>query len=116
MSKTIYVNAQGEVIGQVNHGDDPPPQPNYQGFYQALLTSSVYQAVLAQPATAELARALAVFVSAIQDCMAGRENRPAMQGAISMLLSQITLTAEQAAELQSLMQAHSLAGTYSLQP
>lgn len=115
MSKTFYVNSNGEILGSVDHGE-APAQPDYQAFYQALLASSVYQAVLAQPATAELARALAVFVSAIQDAMAGRENRQAMQGAIWMLLNQITLTAEQAAELQGLMQTHALAGAYSLQP
>lgn len=115
MSKTFYVNSSGEILGSVDHGE-AQAQPDYQGFYEALLTSSVYQAVLAQPATAELARALAVFVSAIQDCMASRENRPAMQGAIWMLLSQVALSQENAAELQELMRLYSLEGVYALQP
>jgi hypothetical protein len=115
MSKTFYVNSSGEILGSVDHGE-APAQPDYQGFYQALLASSVYQAVLAQPATAELARALAVFVSAIQDCMASRENRQAMQGAIWMLLSQVALSQESAAELQELMRLYSLEGVYVLQP
>ena len=27
MSRTVYVNAQGEVLGVIEHGDDLPPQP-----------------------------------------------------------------------------------------
>ena len=90
--------------------------PDYVAFYQSLLASSVYHAVLTQPATADLARAMVVFVSAIQDCMAGRESRPAMQGAIWLLLSQIPLDMAHAAELTGLMQQHHLAGAYQLQP
>lgn len=115
MSKTYLIDANGDVVQVIDHGD-APIQPDYRGFYEALLTSNVYQAVLAQPATAELARALAVFVSAIQDCMASRENRPAMQGAIWMLLSQVALSQENAAELQELMRLYSLEGVYVLQP
>ena len=90
--------------------------PDYVGFYSALLISNIYAAVLTQPATAELARAMVVFVSAIQDAMASRENRPAMQGAIWLLLSQIPLDQAHAAELTSLMSQHHLAGVYQLQP
>ena len=91
-------------------------QPDYVGFYSALLGSNIYGAVLTQPATAELARAMVVFVSAIQDAMAARENRPAMQGAIWLLLSQIPLDQAHAAELTGLMSQHHLAGVYQLQP
>lgn len=92
------------------------PQPDYVGFYSAVLASNTYAAVLNQPATAELARALAVFVCAIQDAMAGRENRQAMQGAIGMLLSQVALSQDNAVELQELMRLYSLDGVYALQP
>ena len=90
--------------------------PDYVGFYSALLGSNVYSAVITQPATAELARAMVVFVSAIQDAMASRENRPAMQGAIWLLLSQIPLDMAHIAELTVLMDQHHLAGVYQLQP
>ena len=116
MNTTVHVNAQGEVINVINHGESPPPQPDYVAFYSALLGSSIYSAVLTQPATADLARAMVVFVSAIQDCMASRENRPAMQGAIWLLLSQIPLDMAHAAELTGLMQQHHLAGVYQLEP
>jgi len=94
----------------------PQADPDYQGFYSALLSSSVYLAVLQMPATAELARALAVFVSAIQDAMAGRENREALQGAIWLLLGQVTVTEGHIAELSMLMATYHLSKIYSLAP
>ena len=116
MNTTVYVNAQGEVLNVINHGESLPPQPDYVAFYGGLLGSSIYSAVITQPATADLARAMVVFVSAIQDCMAGRVNQPAMQGAIWLLLSQIPLDQSHAAELTGLMSQHHLAGVYQLQP
>jgi hypothetical protein len=93
-----------------------PPMPDYVGFYAALLDSATYQAVIQMPATAELARALAVFVSAIQDAMAGRANPGSMQGAIWLLLGQMSLTDEHVAELAELMATYHLDLTYTLQP
>jgi len=90
--------------------------PDYVGFYSALLASNIYAAVISQPKTADSAFAMAVFVSAIQDAMASRENRPAMQGAIWLLLSQIPLDVAHAVELTSLMNQYHLAGVYQLQP
>lgn len=96
----------------------PPPVPgaDYQGFYAALLVSGVYAAVLGQDATADLARALAVFVSAIQDALNGRVNEQALQGAIWLLLSKLTLQPANLAELQALMGQFRLDGIYSLFP
>lgn len=94
----------------------PPPVPDYQGFYQALLVSGVYAAVLGQDATADLARALAVFVSAIQDALNGRVNEQALQGAIWLLLSKLTLQPANLAELQALMVQFRLDDIYSLFP
>ena len=93
-----------------------PPQPDYVGFYSDLLASATYQAVIQMPATAELARALAVFVSAIQDAMNYRVNTQAMQGAIWLLLGQVALTDEHVAELTELMATHQLDLVYTLQP
>lgn len=92
----------------------PPPGPDYRGFYEALLVSGVYGAVLQQEATADLARALAVFVSAIQDALNGRVNEPALQGAIWLLLSKLALQPENLQELQELMAQFHL--QYSLEP
>ena len=93
-----------------------PPRPDYLGFYSALLGSATYEAVIGMPATAELARALAVFVSAIQDAMNYRVNQQAMQGAIWLLLGQVALTDEHVAELTQLMATYHLDLTYSLAP
>ena len=90
--------------------------PDYVGFYSALLSSNIYGSVISQPKTADSAFAMAVFVSAIQDAMASRENRPAMQGAIWQLLSQIPLDMAHAAELTGLMNQYHLSGVYQLQP
>lgn len=93
-----------------------PLQPDYVGFYSGLLASATYQAVIGMPATAELARALAVFVSVIQDAMNHRINPQAMQGAIWLLLSQVALTDEHVAELTELMATHHLDLIYTLTP
>jgi hypothetical protein len=93
-----------------------PPMPDYVGFYAALLDSATYQAVIQMPATAELARALAVFVSAIQDAMAGRVKPRAMQGAIWLLLGQVSLTDDHVVELAELMATYHLDLSYTLQP
>jgi len=91
-------------------------EPNYVGFYSALLSSNIYAAVISQPKTADSAFAMAVFVSAIQDAMSSRENRPQMQGAIWLLLSEIPLNMAHVAELTVLMNQYHLAGVYQLQP
>jgi hypothetical protein len=116
MSKTYLIDNAGNVVAVIDHGEGDPPRPDYQGFYAALLSSATYQAVLQMPATAELARALAVFVSAIQDAMANRVNPGALQGAIWLLLSQVQLTEQHAAELSTLMAQHHLDKSYSLAP
>ena len=97
----------------------PPPGPDYQGFYSALLVSACYQAVLAEvlstmsPAPAG---ALAVFVSAMQDCLAGRANPAAMQQSIWLLLSQLNPSEENLGELQQMLEDANLDGLYVLTP
>jgi hypothetical protein len=97
----------------------PPPGPNYYSFYVALLVSSVYQAVLTEVLSAVSpapAGALAVFVSAMQDCLAWRANPAAMQQAIWLLLAQLNLGEEHLAELQQMLEDANLASIYVLIP
>jgi hypothetical protein len=95
----------------------PPPEPNYRAFYDALLASQVYGAVVATPGkSGDQAAAMTVFLGAIQDSLGGRENRIALQQAIWLLLSQLQLSAEGLAELLALMDEHRLSGVYSLSP
>ena len=99
----------------------PPvlPQPDYRGFYDALLVSGTYSAALQQVMSAPTpgpAAALAVLISALQDALNGRPNPPALQSAIWLLLGQLALPPEAAAELQGLLDAANLAELYSLTP
>jgi len=97
----------------------PPPGPDYQGFYSALLISACYQAVLAEVLSTTSpapAGALAVFVSAMQDCLSGRANPDAMQGAIWLLLSQLNLDMVHVVELQTMLTNAHLDQLYSLTP
>jgi len=97
----------------------PPPRPNYQDFYSALLVSACYQAVLAEVLSTTSpapAGALAVFVSAMQDCLSGRANPAAMQGAIWLLLGQLNLDMVHVEELQTMLADAHLDQLYSLMP
>jgi hypothetical protein len=95
----------------------PPPEPSYRAFYDALLASQVYGAVVATPGkSGDQAAAMTVFLGAIQDSLGGRENRIALQQAIWLLLGQLQLSAEGLAELLALMDEHRLSGVYSLSP
>jgi len=95
------------------------PRPDYQGFYNALLVSACYQAVLQQIMAAPTpgpSTALTVFVSAMQDCLAGRANVPAMQASINLLLGQVALSEQHQVELQQLLDDAHLGSLYSLPP
>jgi hypothetical protein len=97
----------------------PPPGPDYQGFYSALLVSACYQAVLAEVLSTTSpapAGALAVFVSAMQDCLSYRANLDAMQGAIWLLLGQLNLDMVHVEELQTMLADAHLDQLYSLTP
>jgi len=97
----------------------PPLGPDYEGFYSALLVSACYQAVLAQVLSTTSpapAGALAVFVSAMQDCLSGRANPDAMQGAIWLLLGQLNLDIAHLTELQTMLTDAHLDRLYSLTP
>jgi len=97
----------------------PPPGPDYRGFYSALLVSTCYQAVLAEVLSTTSpapAGALAVFVSAMQDCLSGRANPDAMQGAIWLLLGQLHLDMVHMEELQNMLTDAYLDQLYSLTP
>jgi hypothetical protein len=97
----------------------PLPGPDYQGFYSALLASACYQAVLTEVLSTTSpapAGSLAVFVSAMQDCLSGRANPDAMQGAIWLLLGQLDLDMVHLVELQTMLTDAHLDQLYSLTP
>lgn len=97
----------------------PPPPPDYARFYNALLISDVYQEVLNKVLTTSSpapAAALAIFVSAMQDCLAGRANPPAMQQSIWLLLSQLNLDNQFLEKLQQMLDDAHLSSIYTLSP
>ena len=55
-------------------------------------------------------------MSAMQDCLSGRANPDAMQGAIWLLLGQLNLDMVHVAELQTMLTAAHLDQLYSLTP
>jgi hypothetical protein len=115
MDRIVLLNSSGQVTQELKV-EGQGAQPDYIGFYARLLVSQVYQALLQTPATAEQAKALAIFVSAVQDAMAGRVNPGAMQAAIWRLLAQVALTDVHLAELTALMATYHLSDTYLLAP
>ena len=105
-----------EVAAAVAEYSRTAPEPDYIAFYNGMLVSNVYQTVMAEPSTPDQVKAMLAFVSQLQECMSGRENRDAMQSSIWLLLSRVPLSPVLAAELFGLMQQHHLAGVYRLQP
>jgi hypothetical protein len=114
---SVYLFDQnGNLIGIVEANDELPP--DYIQFYNQLQNSRLYSDLLDMPATPELVFAVAIFISRMQDAMNGRENREAMQGAITRLLGRLNLVMTEAhkAELVALMAANNLASIYTLTP
>ena len=106
--------------GQLIHGWQieqlPPPGADYQSFYDDIIASSVSSVVMSTPGkTGDQAAAMTAFLGALMESKMGRENIPALQAAIWLLLGQITLSAEGVAELQGLMVQHRLADLYTLE-
>jgi hypothetical protein len=93
------------------------PQPDYIAFYDATLTSLIYEE-LYQYANVSLPMntALTAFIAAFDDAKAGRANVNAIQACIFRVLQVApeTLTAEHLSELQELMTTHHLAAVYTL--
>jgi hypothetical protein len=96
-----------------------PPEPNYQGFYDGLITSNVYFQVVNTPGkSGDQSAAMTIFVSAILNAMINRENRTAIQAAIWFLMEKLQnlVTPEGVAELQMLLSQNHMAAIYSLLP
>ena len=95
------------------------PEPNYLAFWDAVLTSQVYQQLLGYSMTSLPANtALTAFVAAFQDAKEGRPNVGAIQACVFLVMQAAAevLTAEHLEELQSLLDAHHLSQSYSFTP
>lgn len=93
--------------------------PNYRGFWDAILTSQVYQAVYSiATQSLPMNTALTAFIAAFQDAKEGRANVSAIQSCVFLVMQAGSgvLTMEHLAELQALLNAANLSSLYSLQP
>lgn len=91
------------------------PSIDYRGFYNALLVSAVYQTIRAQAVTTPAVTVSCTeFIAAIADAKAGHPLVAAIQSCINLLMAAVTLTAEETAELQGLMDAFNLSPTLTL--
>jgi hypothetical protein len=99
--------------------EPPAPQPDYIGFWDAVLVSDTYAQLLGLAmANLPTNTALTAFIAAFQDAKAGRPNVPAIQTCIFLVLQSAAevLTAEHLVELQGLMDAHHLSSVYTFTP
>lgn len=94
----------------------PAPDPDYQGFHNALLVSQAYQVIRAQAATSQPLTLVAVeFIAAMGDAKIGRPNVAFLQGCLSNIAAAATdLDVAHWAEIGGLLSEHHLAGIYQL--
>lgn len=94
----------------------PAPEPDYRGFYDALLISDAYQAIRAQAATSQpLTLAAVEFIAAMGDAKIGRPNVAFLQGCLGNIATAATdLDAADWAEIGALLATHGLDGLYQL--
>jgi hypothetical protein len=88
---------------------------DYLAFWDALMTSSVYNSIREQSFISLPMNTLATeFIALIGDAKAGRANEAAIQASISAILLTGTFTDDELAELQAALAAGNLDGIYTL--
>lgn len=93
-----------------------PPQPDYQGFYDALIASPVYQSISMKAALFQpLLAASTEFIAAFGDAKAGRPNPDAIRMTVWKLFYWLQPSTEEVATLQQMMSDNHLAELYPLQ-
>ena len=95
---------------------DPPPNPNYLAFWDALMVSSVYGAIREQSFVSLPMNTLATeFIALIGDAKAGRPNEAAIQQSMNAILATGTFTEGDLTELETALQAGNLGEIYALE-
>jgi hypothetical protein len=93
----------------------PPPGPDYLAFWDALITSSVYESIRTQSMASLAMNTLATeFIALITDAKIGRPNQVAIQNSINAILGTGTFTQEDLEEFETLLVAGNLNEIYSL--
>jgi hypothetical protein len=96
---------------------EPPPAPDYTAFWEGLMASSLYAAIREQSMVSLPMNTLGTeFIALLGDAKAGRPYEEAIQASMLAILSTGTFTAEQLAELQTVLEASHLDGIYVLSP
>jgi hypothetical protein len=93
------------------------PQPDYIGFWDAIVISDIYAELLRLAMTnLSTNTALTAFIAAFQDAKAGRPNVPAIQACIFLVLqsAETVLNAEHVGEIQAIMTTFALSDVYTL--
>ena len=95
----------------------PPPAPDWIGFYDALIASTVYASVLGQATqSTELVAYMVALSAALADAKAGRPNIPAIQSAVDLVATTAQLSPADRAEIESLLLDANLDGVITLPP
>jgi hypothetical protein len=110
-----------EYLDWVEAGNSPQPAPivapvaDYQGFWEALMASSLYAAIREQSMTSLPMNTLGTeFIALLGDAKAGRPYEVAIQASMLAILQTGSFSAEQLAELQAALEASHLDGIYLL--
>ena len=111
-----YVNGQFTPPPEPPPGPPPlPPSPDYLAFWDALITSSVYESIRTQSMASLAMNTLATeFIALITDAKIGRPNQVAIQNSINAILGTGTFTQEDLEEFETLLVAGNLNEIYSL--
>lgn len=92
-----------------------PSPPNYVTFWDALISSSVYNSIRSQSMASLPMNTLATeFFSLIGDAKAGRPNEAAIRDNISSMFTTGTFTSADTAEFIDALEAGRLGGVYPL--
>jgi hypothetical protein len=93
----------------------PTPVPDYQVFWEGLMASSLYAAIREQSMVSLPMNTLGTeFIALLGDAKAGRPYEAAIQQSMLAILQTGTFSAEQLAELQTVLEASHLDGIYVL--
>lgn len=103
--EVIYTPTEEELLAQCD----------YYAFWNALLVSNVYQTIRSQAIQSlNVNTCCTEFIAAIADAKAGKTNKNAVQACITLLMNALTLTTNETAELEQLLQAGRLDKVYTL--
>ena len=95
--------------------EPPAPGPDYLAFWDALMTSSVYDSIREQSFVSLPMNTLATeFIALVGDAKAGRANEAAIQASISAILGTGTFTEAELLELNEALKQGNLNSLYAL--